>query len=130
MPDTTKASDHPSTNALAGLPHQQALAEAAFVSFRGASNGALEDGPDLDEERTYIVRAKCVERKHKRNKDHEERIVTVMEIEWCREQGKSPATVDPNQTSILNVVPNPAAVDGESLEQAGDDVDRPGFSHE
>lgn len=103
MPDQTKASDHPSTNALDSQPLQQSLTDAAFVSFRGTSNGALEDGPDLDEERTYIVRAKCVERKHKRNKDHEERIVTVMEIEWMREQGKAPAG-DPNQTSLLTVV--------------------------
>jgi len=114
--DQTKASDHPSTNALDGLPKQEGLLEAAFVSFRGTSNGALEDSPELDEERTYVVRAKCVERKHKRNKDHEERIVTVMEIEWMREQGKAPAA-DPNQGSLLTVVANDEAT-GEDVEPA------------
>ena len=115
--DTTSAGDQPSTNALDNLPLQQGLMEAAFVSFRGTSNGALEDSPELDEERTYIVRAKCVERKHKRNKDHEERVVTVMEIEWLREQGKAPAG-DPNQTSLLTVVPTDTG--GELVEESDD----------
>jgi hypothetical protein len=119
--DQTQASDHPSTNALDTHPLQEGLMEAAFVSFRGTSNGALEDSPELDEERTYIVKAKCVERKHKRNKDHEERIVTVMEIEWMREQGKAPAA-DPNQGSLLTVVANDAATgDGVEPAEPGED---------
>lgn len=93
----------PSTNDLDRLPLQTAVIEAAWVRFTGSSTGALEDAPELDEERTYIVRAKCAERKHKRNKDHEERLTAVMEIEWVREQGKAPAPSDPNQTSLLNV---------------------------
>lgn len=120
--DSTKASDHPTTDALAHLPKQEDLMEAAFVSFRGTSNGALEDSPALDEERTYIVKAKCVERKHKRNKDHEERVVTVMEIEWLREQGKAPAS-DPNQGSLLTVVPT-EQVDGPDVQPVPD----PAFS--
>lgn len=100
----------PTTNALDGQPVQGALIEAAFVRFNGSSNGALEDPPALDEERTYIVKATCIELKHKRNKDHEERVTAVMEIDSCFERGKVPI-VDENQGSLFGEGEEPAAGD-------------------
>lgn len=91
---TEKPAGLPSTNALDNLPLQQPLIEAAYVKFTGQSAGALEDPASLDEERTYIVTAKCVEHKTRRRKDAEERLTATMEIIDMHEQGKTPAKVD------------------------------------
>lgn len=91
---TEKPKGLPSTNALDNLPLQQPLIEAAYVKFTGQSAGALEDPADLDEERTYVVTAKCVEHKTRRRKDAEERLTTTMEIITMHEEGKAPAADD------------------------------------
>ncbi|CPR79488.1 hypothetical protein [Mycobacteroides abscessus] len=91
----------PSTNALDNLPLQQPLIEAAYAKFTGQSAGALEDPPALDEERTYVVTAKCVEHKTRRRKDAEERLTTTMEIVTMHEQGKAPAK-DDSQGSLYD----------------------------
>lgn len=85
----------PSTNALDNLPIQQPLIDGAYVRFAGTSAGVLEDPPALDEERTYIVKARCKQFNRSIRADAEERVTTVMQIESLYEQGKTPtATQD------------------------------------
>lgn len=112
-----------SSNDLDNLPLQTAAIEAAWVRFTGSSAGALDEAPELDDERTYIVKAKCAERKHKRNKDHEERLTAVMEIISVHEAGKVPRPQgDPNQTSLLTVVASPGVTgDDEGDSSTGDE---------
>lgn len=88
---TEMPQDTPSTNALDNLPLQQPLIDAAYVRFTGSSAGALEDPPELDETRTYVVTATCKQVNHSMRKDNEERVTTVMEISVLHEQGKTPA---------------------------------------
>jgi hypothetical protein len=80
----------PSTNALDGLPIQGALIEEAVVQFSGNSRDLIENPPELDDERTYVVKATCVEVKNKRRDDGEVRTTVVMHIDSCHEQGKVP----------------------------------------
>lgn len=88
-----------STNALDDLPAQGALIEAAVVKFTG-NGGALDDPPNLEEQRTYIVKATCVGHDHRLRKDGEERVTAIMEIDACWEKGKQP-DVDQNQGSLF-----------------------------
>ncbi|MGV0793052.1 hypothetical protein [Mycolicibacterium sp. XJ1819] len=97
---TTAPKDLPTTNALADQPVQGALIEAAFVRFTGTSAVALEDPPELDVPKTYIVKATCVKRMNELRKDNEERLTVVMEIDSCYERGKVPI-VDENQGSLF-----------------------------
>lgn len=99
---TEMPTDLPTTNALDNIdkPIQGALIEAAFVRFSGSSAVALDDPPELDEPRTYIVKATCKSVNHALRKDNEERVTVVMEIDSCYEQGKVPI-VDDNQASLF-----------------------------
>lgn len=96
---TDKPDNLPSGNDLdkfkVSQPMQGALIEASFVTFAGTSGGMIEDPPDLDDERTYIVKASCKEVKRARRKDNEERVTTVMEITSVFEQGKVPTIASP-----------------------------------
>ena len=92
----------PSTNALDNQPIQGALIEAAFVRFAGSSTVALDDPPELDESRTYIVKATCVKRLTELRKDKEELLSVTMKIDSCYEQGKVPI-VNENQGSLYDL---------------------------
>jgi hypothetical protein len=143
---TDKPEDTPSTNALDNpnkRPIQGALIEAAWVKFAGTSHIALEDPPELDEGRTYIVKATCRKVETTLRKDNEERHAVVMEIDTIYEQGKVPI-VDEKQPSlfeaedgegpgILRSVPDDESDDEDYGDEDGDEdgepeVDRPGFS--
>lgn len=92
----------PSTNALDNLPLQQPLIEAAYVRFTGSSAGALEDPPELDETRVYVITATCKQVNHAIRKDNEERVVTVMEINSLHEQGKTPPPASDDQPGLYD----------------------------
>lgn len=91
---TEKPKGLPSANALDRFPIQQPLIDTAFTRFNGNSPEQLENPPDLDGERTYIVTAQCVGVDRRRRKDGEERVTAVMQITSCYEQGKVPAADD------------------------------------
>ncbi len=104
---------------------QGALIEAAWVKFAGSSVVALDDPPELDESRVYIVKATCRKRENTLRKDHEERLAVTMEIDSCYERGKVPI-VDEDQPSLF-ADPDPGEDEGESgIDLSG--VDRPSFS--
>jgi len=90
----------PTTNELDKFsPVQGALIESAVVKFTG-NGGALDDPPQLEEQRTYVVKATCVGHDHRLRKDGEERVTAIMEIDSCYEKGKQP-DVDTNQGSLF-----------------------------
>lgn len=91
---TQKPTGLPSTNDLDKFPIQKPLIETAFTRFNGNSPEQLENPPDLDGERTYVVTAQCVGVDRRRRKDGEERVTAVMQITSCHEQGKVPAADD------------------------------------
>lgn len=99
---TDKPEGVPSTNALDKQPIQGALIEAAFVKFAGTSASALDDPPELDEARTYIVKATCTAVHHELRRDNEERITITMAIDSLYEQGKVPI-VDEQQGSLYAI---------------------------
>lgn len=91
-----------SKNPLDSQPIQGALIEAAMVQFSGNSGDLLDNPPDLDHERVYIVKATCIEVKNKRRDDGEVRTTTVMKIDSCYERGRVPI-VDEAQPSLYSV---------------------------
>jgi hypothetical protein len=137
--------DIPTTNALDGIEDavQGVLIEAAFVTFSGTSSGTLDNPPELDDERTYIVRASCKEVKRAIRKDKEERATVVMDIKWLYEQGRVPVAGDSNQQPLFDETGEPyeaadqGAGDGTEDQEPDDDgpdvdgednVVRPNFS--
>lgn len=79
--DTTKASDHKSTNALDDVePNQNAgLSVDAYLSF-GSSPRAVVKPPHMDEIVEYRVKVECTGARKKRMKDGELRYVRDLEI--------------------------------------------------
>lgn len=64
--------------------------EATFVKFTGTSGELLDNPPAVDEERTYIVKAKCAGFDIRKRKDGERRVVAIMEVTACNERGRTP----------------------------------------
>lgn len=127
----------PSTDALNPTPGVQgALIESAWVKFAGTSHIALEDPPELDEPRTYIVKATCKKVETTLRKDNEERHAVVMEIDSIYERGKVPIVDDKQPTLFDGQDPDAddEGVDGDGSDDESDaeveehEVDRPGFS--
>ena len=81
-------------------PLQIPAIEATFVKFTGTSGDLLDNPPEQDEERTYIVKASCSGYDIRTRADGERRVVAVMDIESCYERGKVPI-VDENQGSLF-----------------------------
>lgn len=71
-------------------PLQLEAIEATFVKFTGTSGDLLDNPPGQDDERTYIVKAKCAGFDIRKRKDGERRVVAVMEISSCYERGRVP----------------------------------------
>lgn len=71
-------------------PLQLAAIEATFVKFVGTSGDLIDNPPEQDDERTYIVKAKCSGFDIRKRKDGERRVVAVMEITSCYERGRVP----------------------------------------
>ena len=96
---TEPPADIPTTNALDGIeePRQGVIIDAAYVRFAGTSTGSLDDPPELEESRIYIVKATCVGIDRRLRKDSEERVTVVMEIDWLHEKGKAPVLEDNQQ---------------------------------
>lgn len=96
-PDTLKALPAPGAH-----PLQLEAIEATFVKFTGTSGDLLDNPPGQDDERTYIVKAKCAGFDIRKRKDGERRVVAVMEITSCYERGRVPI-VDENQGTLYSV---------------------------
>ncbi len=102
----------------------------------------LDNPPERREERTYVVKAVCKGYDIRDRADGEERVVAVMEIQSCYEQGKVPI-VDEKQPSLFDaqdglgpgiVRPADEHDDEDEPDDEGDEgdepeVDRPDFSH-
>ncbi|MGH3994724.1 MAG: hypothetical protein ACRDSN_19955 [Pseudonocardiaceae bacterium] len=78
--------------------------EACRVKFVGMSMDSLEDPPEIDDERTFVVRTRCVGNGRQRMKDGELRHTRSMEVLTLEPQGP-PAK--PAAT------PNPFGIDGD-----------------
>ena len=74
--------------------------DATFVKFTGTSGDLLDNPPEQDESRTYIVKAVCTGYDIRTRADGERRVVAVMDIESCFERGRVPI-VDENQGSLF-----------------------------
>lgn len=96
--------DVPSTDVFA-QPHQGALIEAAVVKFTGNSGDLIDNPPNLDEERTYYVKAKCTKQENTRRDDGEIRTTVTMKLTEVYERGKVPI-VDENQPSMFGAAEN------------------------
>lgn len=127
----------PTTDTLKSIPDpgnhvlQIPAIDATFVKFTGTSGDLLDNPPDQDEERTYIVKGFCKGYDIRTRADGERRVVAVMEITSCFERGRVPI-VDENQGSLF-AVPDEADTDDGEEPDAGDEpdedgVDRPDFS--
>lgn len=81
-------------------PLQIPAIESTFVKFTGTSGELLDNPPEQDESRTYIVKAKCTGYDIRTRADGERRVVAVMDIESCYERGRVPI-VDENQPSLF-----------------------------
>jgi len=114
---------------------QEPLIEAARVKITGGlSDSALGDPPELEESRTYIVKARCVDR-HYKIIDGEKRLICYMAQESIYERGKVPI-VDENQPGLFDAAgddeassdeaadrDDPDALDADDPELPGDDGD-------
>lgn len=83
-------------------PLQLEAIDATFVKFVGTSGDLLDNPPEQDAERTYIVKAKCSGFDIRKRKDGERRVVAVMEISSCYERGRVPI-VDESQPTLYAV---------------------------
>lgn len=81
-------------------PLQIPAIESTFVKFTGTSGELLDNPPEQDESRTYIVKAVCTGYDIRTRADGERRVVAVMDIESCYERGRVPI-VDENQGSLF-----------------------------
>lgn len=96
-------------------PLQIPAIESTFVKFTGTSGELLDNPPEQDEQRTYIVKATCSGYDIRTRADGERRVVAVMDIESCYERGKVPI-VDENQASLFPVP------DAEDAAEGGEDA--------
>ena len=96
-PDALKALPAPGAH-----PLQLEAIEATFVKFTGTSGDLLDNPPGQDDERTYIVKAKCTGYDIRKRADGERRVVAVMDISSCYERGRVPI-VDENQASLYTI---------------------------
>lgn len=136
---TDKPQDLPTTNALDDIPDDLLDIPAAYLSF-GTSPCALDDPPEIDEVRTYIVRVRCTGKTEKERTDGEMRHGRQLAIQACWESGKQPPNTDENQPGLFDEAGdvNPDALDDEDQsdedqaddteDQAGEDIN-PEFSH-
>lgn len=83
-------------------PLQLEAIEATFIKFTGTPGDLLDNPPGQDDERTYIVKAKCAGFDIRKRKDGERRVVAVMEISSCYERGRVPIVneEDPTMYSV------------------------------
>lgn len=121
---TEPPADIPTTNALDGIeePRQGVIIDAAYVRFAGTSTGSLDDPPELEESRIYIVKATCVGIDRRLRKDSEERVTVVMEIDWLHEKGKAPVLED-NQQPLFTEDGQPYIDNDGSDDSSGDGAD-------
>jgi hypothetical protein len=128
-PDTQK--DIP---AAGSHPLQLEAIDATFVKFVGTSGELLDNPPEQDAERTYIVKAKCSGFDIRKRKDGERRVVAVMEITSCYERGRVPI-VDENTPTLHAIIYDedglPVGIDDEEREaleemRAANDEDEEG----
>ncbi len=128
--DTTKAHDHPSTNALDHLPDDILDAPPAYYSF-GQTPAPMEDPLNIDDWDIFLVRARCVGTSQSERTDGEMRHGRKLQIQWCVKKGQ-PEPPDPDQEQPGLFDENGEASEDEQESDNVTDihtgVDRPGFS--
>lgn len=93
--DTTKAHDHPSTNALDHLPDDLLDSPPAYYSF-GQTPAPMEDPLNIDDWDIFMIRARCVGSSQSERSDGEMRHGRKMQIQWCVKKGQ-PEPPDPEE---------------------------------
>lgn len=120
--DTTKASDHPTTNALAQYQNENVDVGGAYIGFR-ATNIKLEDPPEIDDSLLLMVKVQCVGDGRKKMADGEMRDTRALKVIAAWKPGKTPAGQDPNQPGLYEIDPVNDAPAGGSGEDADDSED-------
>lgn len=132
---TDKPQDLASGNDLDDLPDDLLSTPAAYLSF-GTGPCALEDPPEIDEVRTYIVRCRCTGKTEKERTDGEMRHGRQLAIQAVWIPGQQPPSTDDDQPGLLdhdgNIDPDAIADEQDDDEQDHDDDgtdSNPAFSH-
>lgn len=120
--DTTKASDHKSTNELDKFDDGVDTG-GAYIGFR-ATNIKLEAPPEIGETLTLVVKVKCIGDGHQLMADGELRPKRSLKVEWCGPAGSKPPT-DQVQTGMFdtNGQVTPQAAGEEEDAEDDDEVD-------
>ncbi|OCB56169.1 hypothetical protein A5722_14840 [Mycobacterium vulneris] len=125
--DTTKASDHPSTNELDKHGDNSVDTGGAYIGFR-ATNMKLENPPEIGDSLTLVVRVKCIGDGHQLMADGELRPKRSLKVEWVGPAGSKPPT-DQVQTGMFDkdgqVTPQAAGED-DGDEEDDDELDTSG----
>jgi hypothetical protein len=73
----------------------------AYLSF-GTSPSPVEEPPEIDEVRTYIIRARCTGKTETERTDGEMRHGRKLQIQACWESGKKPPAADDAQPGLFD----------------------------
>ncbi|MCV7100055.1 hypothetical protein [Mycobacterium palustre] len=111
-----------SSNDLDAIPTDILDAPPAYLWF-GTSPCAVENPPEIDEVRTYIVRVRCTGKTEKERTDGEMRHGRQLSIQACWESGKQPPNTDDDQPGLFDEAGNPNTddEDQDDLDDEGDD---------
>ena len=99
--DTTKASDHPSTNALDGIDDGSTPIGFTF----GSRTIRLDEVPEMDETFTIVLKVQVKRDGNERNAKGELIPVRTVKILNGWKPGKKPLSEDPNQPGIYEIDP-------------------------
>lgn len=121
--DTTKASDHPSSNDLDKIDDDSVDTGGAYIGFR-ATNIKLATPPAIGDSLTLVVKVKCIGDGHQLMADGELRPKRSLKVEWCGPAGSKPPT-DQVQTGMFdaNGDVTPQAAGEEEYAEDDDEVD-------
>ncbi len=111
---TKMPADTPTTNSLDDLPDDLLSVAPAYLSF-GTSPAPLDNPPEIDEVRTYLVRVRCNGKTEKERTDGEMRHGRQLSIQAVWLPGhKPPAADDDDQPALFDD-------DGEPTDEEGDE---------
>lgn len=113
--DTTKASDHPSTNALDGIDDGGTTVSFSF----GSRTIRMETVPEMDETFLIMLKVQVTGDGNKRNAKGELVPRRDLRIVSGWQPGKKPLSEDPNQPGLYEIDP----VAGGPAPESGSDAD-------
>lgn len=120
--DTTKASDHKSTNDLDKHDDGSVDTGGAYIGLR-ATNMKIENPPDIGDHLTLVIKTKCIGDGHQLMADGELRPKRTLKVEWVGPAGSKPPT-EQTQTGMFDtngqVTPQAA---GEDDDDEDDELD-------